>query len=121
MRRASSFSLAERWAGAYRWPAERARHHLDLTMVDALAAAPVQWRDDPAVAMVYLRGAGDRAFCAGGDRQALYRSCKANREAGRRVDSYAEDFFEREYRLDYVLHTFPKPKQAGHGAGWAAA
>ena len=33
---------------------------LDLTMVDALAAALVQWRDDPAVAMVYLRGAGDR-------------------------------------------------------------
>ena len=89
---------------------------LDLTMVDALAAALVQWRDDPAVAMVYLRGAGDRAFCAGGDIQALYRSCKANREAGRRVDSYAEDFFEREYRLDYALHTFPKPVLCfGHG------
>ena len=89
---------------------------LDLTMVDALAAALVQWRDDPAVAMVYLRGAGDRAFCAGGDIQALYRSCKANREAGSRVDSYAEDFFEREYRLDYVLHTFPKPVLCfGHG------
>jgi enoyl-CoA hydratase/carnithine racemase len=89
---------------------------LDLTMVDALAVALAQWRNDPAVAMVYLRGAGDRAFCAGGDIQALYRSCKANQEARRRVDSYAEDFFEREYRLDFHLHTFPKPVLCfGHG------
>ena len=111
--------MAERWAGAHRCGhAERARH-LKFPRFDhgrCLAAALVQWRDDPAVAMVYLRGAGDRAFCAGGDIQALYRSCKANREAGRRVDSYAEDFFEREYRLDYVLHTFPKPVLCyGHG------
>lgn len=89
---------------------------LDLTMVDALAEALAQWRDDPAVAMVYLRGAGDRAFCAGGDIQALYRSCKANQAARRRIDTYAEDFFEREYRLDYDLHTFPKPVLCfGHG------
>ena len=118
MRRASSFSRPSAGPGhiavaTLNVPATL--NSLDLTMVDALAAALVQWRDDPAVAMVYLRGAGDRAFCAGGDIQALYRSCKANREAGRRVDSYAEDFFEREYRLDYVL-TFPKPVLCfGHG------
>ena len=89
---------------------------LDLSMVDALSEALARWREDPEVAMVYLRGAGDRAFCAGGDIQALYQSCKANQEAGTRVDAYAEAFFEREYRLDYVLHTYPKPVLCfGHG------
>jgi enoyl-CoA hydratase/carnithine racemase len=40
----------------------------------------------------------------------------ANHQAGERIDEYPYDFFEREYRLDYALHTCPKPLVAlGHG------
>ena len=54
-------------------------------------------------------GAGDRRFCAGGDVQALYRSIRAG-------DAYAFEFFEEEYRLDYYIHTYPKPVVTlGHG------
>ena len=70
---------------------------------------------DESVAAVVLTGSG-RAFSAGGDIQALYRAMAANHQAGERVDDYPYDFFEREYRLDYALHTYPKPLVAlGHG------
>ena len=36
------------------------------------------WADDPAVRAVLVHGAGDRAFCAGGDVRAVY-------EAGRGI------------------------------------
>jgi enoyl-CoA hydratase/carnithine racemase len=86
---------------------------LTLDMVDQLHARLRQWQQDDAVAMVFIDGAGDRAFCAGGDVQALYRSAVAN--PGGPCD-YAESFFTREYRMNYALHTFPKPIVCwGHG------
>ncbi len=38
------------------------------------------WEADPAIAAVAIQGAGDRAFCAGGDIRAIY---EAGREARR--------------------------------------
>ncbi|MEE4361279.1 MAG: enoyl-CoA hydratase/isomerase family protein [Pseudomonadales bacterium] len=89
---------------------------LDLAMIDLLDGQLRRWRDDPRIAAVYLRGTGDRAFCAGGDIQALYRSMSANHAAGELVDRYAETFFEHEYRLDHLIHRYPKPVVChGHG------
>ena len=89
---------------------------LSLEMIDLMAPVLERWAEDDRVAAVLLTGAGDRAFSAGGDIQALYRAMQANHEAGERVDDYPYDFFEREYRLDYRLHTYPKPLVAlGHG------
>ena len=39
------------------------------------------WEKDPAVKAVVLRGAGDRAFCAGGDVTNLYRESRTPRSA----------------------------------------
>ena len=65
------------------------------------------------IALVLFEGAGERAFCAGGDIQALYHAMVAH--PGGPVP-YAEDFFAREYRLDYLIHTYPKPTLVlGHG------
>ena len=62
----------------------------------------LEWADDPAVGAVAVSGAGDRAFCAGGDIRALYDSHKAG-------DPTTNMFFWDEYRLDYAVHEFPKP------------
>lgn len=62
----------------------------------------LEWADDAAVGAVVVSGAGDRAFCAGGDIRALYDSHMAG-------DSTTNMFFWDEYRLDYAVHEFPKP------------
>lgn len=60
------------------------------------------WADDPAVRAVLIEGAGEKAFCAGGDVRALYES---------RVNDASDHqaFFIDEYRLDYLIHRYPKP------------
>lgn len=86
---------------------------LTLDMVDMLAEQLAAWRDDDAIAAVMIDGAGDKAFCAGGDVQALYRS--ATGTPGGPCE-YAETFFAREYRMNHALHSYPKPLLCwGHG------
>ena len=78
------------------------------------------WAADPSVHAVVVRGAGDRAFCAGGDVRAVY-------EAGRGIGgdpSLTAVFFREEYELIRRIHHFPKPYIAiidgitmGGGAG----
>ena len=95
---------------------ESTLNSLSLGMARTLAAALRAWRTDDAVACVLIRGAGERAFCAGGDIQALYAAMVNNHAAGRVVDRYPFEFFEHEYRLDHLIHTYPKPVVAvGHG------
>ena len=85
---------------------------LSLAMAEAIAPALRAWRDDQRVACVLFTGAGDRAFCAGGDIRALYRAMRENRSAGRIADDYPFRFFEQEYRLDHLIHSYPKPVAA---------
>ncbi len=82
---------------------------LNLAMIETIDAGLRAWAEDNRIVGVYLRGAGERAFCAGGDIQALYRAIVRNHAAGEIVDDYAEKFFAREYRLDHLIHTFPTP------------
>lgn len=86
---------------------------LTLEMVDLLQKKLDQWRDDPGLAAVFVEGSGEKAFCAGGDVQALHRSAV---ETPGGPCEYAEAFFAREYRMNYTLHTYPKPVVCwGHG------
>ncbi|MDE0366199.1 MAG: enoyl-CoA hydratase/isomerase family protein [Gammaproteobacteria bacterium] len=95
---------------------EATLNSLSLGMAHTVAAALRGWRNDGRIACVLIRGAGDRAFCAGGDIQALYAAMVKNHAAGRVVDDYPFQFFEHEYRLDYLIHNYPKPVVAlGHG------
>lgn len=52
----------------------QALNALTLDMVRAIWAALLKWKDDPAVTLVLLDGAGERALCAGGDVISLYNS-----------------------------------------------
>src|SRR5690606_38353217 len=82
---------------------------LTAEMVDLLLPQLRAWQTDPKIACVLLRGSGDRALCAGGDVVELRNSSLAR-------DGKAEAFFEREYRLDYLIHTYRKPILVwGHG------
>lgn len=92
---------------------------VSLPMARALGERLVAWEDDPAIALVILRGNGPKAFCAGGDLQALYRAILDFHASGStdvRDNAYARAFFEAEYRLDYHIHTYAKPLLCwGHG------
>ena len=98
----------------------QALNALTLENYRRFAPALAAWAEDGAVRAVVLRGAGGRAFCAGGDVRAVY-------EAGRGVagdPSLTAVFFREEYRLIREIHRFPKPYIAivdgitmGGGAG----
>ncbi|MFC4158545.1 enoyl-CoA hydratase/isomerase family protein [Chitinimonas lacunae] len=90
--------------------AEKSLNALSLPMIRALAPQLRAWRDDPAVACVLLQGAGERAFCAGGDVVDIHNAIRAGNLA------HCDDFFTEEYALDHLIHSFPKPLLVwGHG------
>ena len=86
--------------------AEKSLNALSLPMIEALDARLQAWADDPEIACVVLRGNGAKAFCAGGDVVQLVNQC---REKPGEVPPLARRFFADEYRLDYRIHTYPKP------------
>jgi enoyl-CoA hydratase len=81
----------------------QALNALDLAMIRACTHALTEWRDDPHVHGVVIEGAGDRAFCAGGDVRAL-RQYELDGEHHK-----AETFFREEYELNLMIATYPKP------------
>ena len=81
----------------------KAIHALTLPMVEAMTAALLAWRDDPAVQAVSIEHAEGRGFCSGGDINLLRESAlNDGGVAGRR-------FFFEEYRLNHLIMTWPKP------------
>ena len=75
---------------------------LSLDMILQLRELLGRSAADPEIYAVLMRGAGEKAFCAGGDIRALYQSFKSSRLA-------ASEFFAAEYPLDYLLYSYPKP------------
>ncbi|SAI02005.1 enoly-CoA hydratase [Bordetella ansorpii] len=82
---------------------------LSLEMVDMLDVQLRAWAADSSVALVILQGAGEKAFCAGGDLHGLYRSMREHAGQGAWANTHARTFFEHEYRLDFLIHCYPKP------------
>lgn len=80
----------------------RAMNALTHGMALALERQLDAWAGDASVGIVAIRGAGDRAFAAGGDIRALY---DAGQQDGRRNFR----FFADEYRLNTTIKRYPKP------------
>ncbi len=81
----------------------KALNALDLPMIHAIAAAVETWRDDPGIHLVVIEGAGERAFCAGGDVRTLRNwVLEGAHEA-------VEAFFVHEYALNRAIARYPKP------------
>lgn len=93
--------------------APKSLNALSLPMILALDERMEAWAKDPQIVCVLLRGNGPKAFCAGGEVRSLAQAC---REQPGEVPALAAQFFAAEYRLDYRLHTYPKPLICwGHG------
>ncbi len=81
---------------------------LSLEMIRILSAGLTSWAQDDSVSAVLISGAGDRAFCAGGDVKSTYRTGMAYRRnhSDERVLTL---FYAEEYRLNRQLYHFKKP------------
>ncbi|TXH37432.1 MAG: enoyl-CoA hydratase/isomerase family protein [Rhodospirillaceae bacterium] len=75
---------------------------LTRQMCVALDEALTAWADDPSVIGVVAHGAGDKAFCAGGDVRAVRAQALEDMSEARR-------FFADEYAMNRRLFNFPKP------------
>ncbi|MCS5558058.1 MAG: enoyl-CoA hydratase/isomerase family protein [Oceanospirillaceae bacterium] len=76
---------------------------LNGDMVDLLLEYVPAWEADDNVIAIVMRGAGNKAFCAGGDIRQLYREIAAgNQHVG-------EVFFNHEYEMDLMLHNLVTP------------
>jgi enoyl-CoA hydratase len=80
----------------------QALHALNTGMIGLMTDALLAWRADPAVELVLIDHAGERGFCAGGDIRMLA-------ESGAGDGAKAREFFFTEYRLNTLLHDYPKP------------
>src|ERR1700676_2876693 len=79
----------------------QALNAITLDMAVTMTALLRSWASDPAVGAVLLDGAGERAFCAGGDIRALYDAAKSK-------DRLPEKFWSIEYQLNVLIARYPK-------------
>ena len=80
----------------------KALNALTFTMVEAFLDQLKKWEENDAIRAVMVTGAGDRAFCAGGDIRWLHDTAK-NDPAG------AAEFFRVEYTNNARIFHFKKP------------
>ena len=86
----------------------QALNALNLSMIRAMDQKLVEWAKDDHLEAVVITGAGDRAFCAGGDVKAVAMDAKAAQE-GNSDGQLTRDFFREEYILNHRIHSYPKP------------
>ncbi len=96
---------------------EKTLNSLSLPMIEELKKVLDNWKTSDNVACVFLQGAGEKAFCAGGDVRQLYDAIISGRAIDdTSVPQVCFDFFSKEYQLDFDIHTYPKPIVVwGHG------
>ncbi|AMX03322.1 enoyl-CoA hydratase/isomerase family protein [Microbulbifer thermotolerans] len=85
----------------------RVLNALNLEMINRLSQKLDEWAVDDSVAAVWIDGSGGKALCAGGDVVTLFRESTAYGESP--DYRFTTEFFSREYRLDYKIHTYKKP------------
>lgn len=86
----------------------KALNALSLEMIRQISAVLKKWQDDKGVGCVVFAGAGERAFCSGGDVKSFYNSGMEYRRG--QVDLRVPTvFFAEEYSLNKQLFHYPKP------------
>ncbi|EEZ97382.1 3-hydroxyisobutyryl-CoA hydrolase, mitochondrial isoform X1 [Tribolium castaneum] len=78
----------------------KALNALNLSMVNKLYPTLVQWESEKS--LVIIKGAGGKAFCAGGD-------VKSIALAGMKGEKLGHAFFKQEYKTDGLIGTYKVP------------
>jgi enoyl-CoA hydratase/carnithine racemase len=97
--------------------AEKTLNALSLPMIKELADVLEEWKTSEDIACIFIQGAGEKALCAGGDVRQLYDAIMVQRTVdSTQIPQDCFDFFSLEYKVDYTIHTYPKPIIVwGHG------
>jgi enoyl-CoA hydratase/carnithine racemase len=90
-------------AGRITLTRSQALNAMTYEMCLAIEQALIEWREDGSIALVVIDAEGEKAFCAGGDLESLYRTGKAG------DFSYGRRFWTDEYRLNAMIAEYPKP------------
>ena len=80
---------------------------LTMNMIEKMRETFTDWMADDDVKAVMIKGAGDRAFCAGGDVRAVRQAIIDYQGVGN--PKLAQDFFYEEYILNHQIHNSNKP------------
>jgi enoyl-CoA hydratase/carnithine racemase len=89
---------------------EKTLNSLKVPMIAETSKVLKAWKENDNISCVFLQGAGEKAFCAGGDVRRMYDAIvQQQREAPGVVPIACVEFFTQEYRLDYEIHRYPKP------------
>jgi len=80
---------------------------LTMNMIEKMRHTFTDWMTDDDIKAVIIKGAGDRAFCAGGDVRAVRQAIVDYQ--GNENPKLAQDFFYEEYILNHQIHTSNKP------------
>ncbi|XP_077741263.1 3-hydroxyisobutyryl-CoA hydrolase, mitochondrial isoform X1 [Canis aureus] len=75
---------------------------LNLNMIRHIYPQLKNWEQDPETFLIIIKGAGGKAFCAGGDIRVISEGGKANQKI-------AQDFFREEYMLNNAIDCCRKP------------
>ena len=78
----------------------KALNALSLDMIRIMTPQLKKWKEEGMVKVVMVRGAGEKAFCAGGDIRAI--TAVPGGEIQRQ-------FFKEEYQLDHLVGSYPTP------------
>jgi 3-hydroxyisobutyryl-CoA hydrolase len=78
---------------------------LNASMIRKIVPRMVEWEQSSLAQVIVMKGAGDKAFCAGGDVAAL---AKQNME-GPEGQRASVDYFALEYKLNHYIATYKKP------------
>ncbi len=81
----------------------KALNALNLDMVREILPRLRDWAKDPAITRIIIKGAGERAFCAGGDVRTLHDLGRAGHA------DKAVQFWREEYVLNAYIGSLPKP------------
>ena len=87
----------------------KALNALNLNMIRTLTPQLAAWARDPAITAVLIEGAGEKAFCAGGDVRAVYEDGLAMKRGVAGAGALTREFFYEEYQLNAAIKFFPKP------------
>ncbi|KAL2118394.1 hypothetical protein VTJ04DRAFT_8054 [Mycothermus thermophilus] len=78
---------------------------LNGSMIRKIAPRLLEWAKSDMANVIVMKGAGPKAFCAGGDVAQL---AKWNKEGPDGIKKSVE-FFAQEYQLDHLIATYTKP------------